>query len=119
MPMFRKRPVVIEAERVSLLLDRGANNWMALPQWARDGYNAGALIFGSKGITVRTLEGLMEGRREDWIIKGVAGELYPCRDDIFRQTYEPEPQQQGERSGGIVPGTEGEWHSANLDGDDD
>lgn len=38
--------------------------------------------------TVHTLEGLMGGLPGDWLIEGVAGELYPCRDDIFRQTYE-------------------------------
>lgn len=38
--------------------------------------------------TVETLEGMMEGRAGDWLIKGVAGELYPCSDEAFRRTYE-------------------------------
>src|SRR5690606_38680753 len=39
-------------------------------------------------IAIRTLEGTMSADLGDWIIKGVAGEFYPCRDDIFRATYE-------------------------------
>jgi hypothetical protein len=39
-------------------------------------------------IMFRTLEGDMYGDIGDWIIKGVTGELYPCKDDIFRQTYD-------------------------------
>ncbi|AOT24635.1 hypothetical protein G4_46 [Propionibacterium phage G4] len=38
---------------------------------------------------IATLEGVMHARRGDWIIRGIAGEIYPCRDDIFRATYEP------------------------------
>ncbi|MFF9309907.1 hypothetical protein ACF1BS_03260 [Streptomyces sp. NPDC014748] len=37
---------------------------------------------------IHTLEGEMRATDGDWIIKGVAGEFYPCRDDIFRATYE-------------------------------
>lgn len=40
------------------------------------------------GIIIRTLEGDMTASVGDWIIKGVAGEFYPCRDDIFAATYE-------------------------------
>lgn len=39
-------------------------------------------------IVIRTLEGDMHAGLGDWIIQGVAGEFYPCRDDIFRATYE-------------------------------
>ena len=38
--------------------------------------------------TVETLEGRMEFHAGDWLIRGIAGEVYPCRDDIFRATYE-------------------------------
>lgn len=40
-------------------------------------------------IAIRTLEGTMHANLGDWIIKGVVGEFYPCRDDIFAATYEP------------------------------
>lgn len=38
---------------------------------------------------IQTLEGPLFARAGDWIITGVKGERYPCRDDIFRETYEP------------------------------
>ena len=37
---------------------------------------------------VKTLEGVMEGNKGDWLIKGVNGELYPCKPDVFAKTYE-------------------------------
>ncbi len=37
---------------------------------------------------VETMEGLMSGKKGDWLIKGVNGELYPCADEIFRKTYD-------------------------------
>lgn len=44
--------------------------------------------FNGKGWYIQTLEGLADVRPSDWIITGVAGEKYPCRDDIFQATYE-------------------------------
>jgi hypothetical protein len=41
------------------------------------------------GLTIYTLEGRHRAEVGDWIIRGVAGELYPCKPDIFDQTYEP------------------------------
>lgn len=80
MPKFRKKPVVIEAE-----------------QW--DGTNAGAkrlklmwadgrLVGITRGWFVKTLEGPLHCKPNDWIITGVQGEKYPCRPDIFEETYE-------------------------------
>ena len=40
-------------------------------------------------ITIPTLEGDMRATAGDWIIRGVKGELYPCKPDVFAQTYEP------------------------------
>jgi len=42
-------------------------------------------------LLIDTLEGTMTARRGDWIIKGVVGEIYPCKPDIFAATYEPVP----------------------------
>ena len=87
MPMFRKKPVVIEA--VQYLGDT-----TELP------YEMGVTITHSlKGGScfLHTLEGEMECQVADWIIKGVKGELYPCKPDIFAMTYEPvtQPNEQG------------------------
>lgn len=59
MPSFRKKPVVIEAVRTH------------------------------EPMVIETLEGNMQAESGDWIIKGLKGEYYPCKDDIFRQSYEP------------------------------
>ena len=37
---------------------------------------------------VETLEGIMRGKPGDWLLRGIRGELYPCADDIFRESYE-------------------------------
>lgn len=82
MPRFRKRPVVIDAVQFT-----GGN----LAQIAEfSGYDVAEQcdrFYDS--IVIETLEGDMKARPGDWIIKGVKGELYPCRDDIFGVTYEP------------------------------
>jgi hypothetical protein len=84
MPKFRKKPVVIEAmlypgfreiheaSRVFLWLDEHE---------AEYNHNSGWL-------TITTLEGSMRVSPGDWIIKGVKGEFYPCKPDIFEATYE-------------------------------
>lgn len=58
MPLFRKRPVVIEAVRLTRTLE------------------------------IHTLEGTMIGHEGDWLITGVKGEQYPCKPEIFEATYE-------------------------------
>lgn len=40
-------------------------------------------------VTIKTLEGDMEANINDWIITGIKGEVYPCRDDIFKESYDP------------------------------
>jgi hypothetical protein len=42
----------------------------------------------AEGLYIMTLEGKMRANKGDWIIKGVKGELYPCKPDIFEATYE-------------------------------
>lgn len=39
-------------------------------------------------IEIKTLEGVMKANKGDWIIKGIKGELYPCKPDVFKMTYE-------------------------------
>ena len=58
------------------------------PEWILEALNSGVLVrFGDK-VQVRTLEGVMTASPGDYIIKGVDGELYPCKPDIFEKTYE-------------------------------
>lgn len=100
MPKFRKKPVVIEAFQVHspimTLTDR-----INTPDWFRkeletEGGCVFAELTGTTGQTgarmdifIRTLEGDMLVSKGDYIIKGVAGEIYPCKADIFEQSYEP------------------------------
>ena len=82
MAKFRKKPVVIEAWRwdgVSSVLDR--------PEWLRGRNVEGHLE--ERLLVIKTLEGEMRATEGDWIIRGVAGEIYPCKPDIFDPTYEP------------------------------
>ncbi len=79
---FIKKRVVIEAV-----------HWNGIkvsetPEWILEALNSGVLVrFGDK-VQVRTLEGVMTASPGDYIIKGVDGELYPCKPDIFEKTYE-------------------------------
>lgn len=81
MPKFRKKPVVIEA----VLMSAGS----PVPQWLQDALNEGTCGYGPEGMYIRTLEGVMTASPGDWIIQGVKGEIYACKPDIFRETYEP------------------------------
>lgn len=74
MAQYRKKPVVIEAV-----------------QWFPGVEIAGVEVAspGDDQARITTLEGIMRVAPGDWVITGVAGEMYPCRDDIFRATYEP------------------------------
>lgn len=81
MPKFRKKPVVIEAVRYrqgeqdsSFSADEIAGN----VRYPEDGT-----------MLIQTLEGVMCAQPGDWIIRGVKGELYPCKPNIFEATYEP------------------------------
>lgn len=83
MAKFRKKPVVIEAEHFVFGNEDRAFNFIrcnAVPITNVDG---------SKSIEIQTLEGVMRAEQGDWIIKGVKGEFYPIKNDIFLKTYEP------------------------------
>jgi hypothetical protein len=84
---FRKKPVVIEAVKW-ICTDRGTKcvtwpkSWGKTPKkWKVSCVNLSLFI--------PTLEGEMEASRGDWIIRGIKGEFYPCKPDIFEATYEP------------------------------
>lgn len=75
---YRKKPVEVEAFRLGI---------DSIPDWFEsiftygDGEMITALIY--------TLEGVMRAEYGDYIIRGVQGEIYPCKPDIFEATYEP------------------------------
>lgn len=87
---FRKKPVVIEAVQIDKRMDITSPDW-----WAKAVQSNAVILHGMGKFTrdepwveIETLEGVMRGKRGDWIIRGVSGELYPCKPDIFEATYE-------------------------------
>jgi hypothetical protein len=84
MAKFRKKPVVVEAVQWDGKADT-ANRFIGERygvDWDYAGQHDSAII-------IPTLEGNHRGEVGDWIIKGVKGEFYPCKPDIFEATYEP------------------------------
>lgn len=77
---YRKKPVVIEAVQFDGTDE--SCDWL-LPQ-LRDG----SISRSFNKLHIKTLEGTMAADVGDWIIKGVNGEFYPCKPDIFEKTYE-------------------------------
>lgn len=91
MPKFRKKPVVIEA----IHYDGTKKSFDEIWDWMQ-GDDPKSPMMGYEGESedqpgefgIRTLEGSMKAIPGDWIIKGVKGEFYPCKTDIFEATYE-------------------------------
>lgn len=85
MPIYRKKPVEIEAR---LWEHRKPQDAAPLLRWIREeGHQADFDPF-TGDILITTLEGVMHASNGDYIIRGVKGEFYPCKPDIFRATYE-------------------------------
>lgn len=93
MPFFRKKPVVIEAHNYVGVYSDFLKAWLGDAAFWSD----------QQTLNVITLEGPVTVSRGDWIIKGVKGEFYPCKPDIFKQTYEvadaPDPDRSQARQG--------------------
>jgi hypothetical protein len=85
---FRKKPVIIEAWTVISIIHYAEKYWNELPQCIKDAYNKGEFVFVPEGIHVKTLEGIHIAGREDMLIRGVNGEFYGCKMNIFEKTYE-------------------------------
>lgn len=82
MAKYRKKPAVIEAKQFRIDRLEVVCNFITCDR---------ALVRGEDGklvLTIQTLEGKMTAELNDWIIKGVAGEFYPCKPEIFEATYE-------------------------------
>lgn len=88
---FRKKPVVIEAVQIDKRMDITAPDWWASAVQKNHVilHGMGKLTRDEPWVEIPTLEGVMRGDCGDWIIRGVQGELYPCKPDIFAATYEP------------------------------
>lgn len=82
MAQYRKKPVVIEAVQ----RDATAKTWNEIQSMGCTDTVPGEM--GGGHFLIKTLEGYMRADIGDWIIKGVKGEFYPCKPDIFERTYD-------------------------------
>jgi len=87
---YRKKPVVIEAFQWIGNIDQ-----VDYPLWIIEAMERGDVWFNQIGtdymcMIIDTLEGNMVASKGDYIIKGINGELYPCKPNIFKRTYELE-----------------------------
>ena len=89
MTKYRKKPVVIDAFQFYVdpmpdwFMDKLTSNDVTLVKCNYKRYSIEEAY-----CEIETLEGVMIGNGGDYIIKGVMGEIYPCKPDIFEQTYE-------------------------------
>lgn len=79
---YRKVPVVIDAVQLTW------ENRDEVAEWC----DAVVVWSDADHILIKTLEGTMNAHIGDWVIRGVKGEFYPCKPDIFASTYEAEPE---------------------------
>ena len=79
MAKYRKKPVIIEA------FQWNGNNTTELLHWINPDLPPDAE---ATELTIKTLEGEMRADKGDWIIKGIKGEFYPVKNEIFSLTYE-------------------------------
>jgi len=80
MTKFRKKPVEVEAMQWT------EESILEIIQWLVK--NNAEYAWESIRLYIRTLEGTVIAHPNDWLIRGVEGEFYPCKDSIFKKTYE-------------------------------
>ena len=94
---FRKKPVIIEAmqwtDNTKEILEFCGNQCLYFVDDAAWQVQKG---IPHESLTIYTLEGSMKASRNDFIIKGVNGEFYPCKPDIVKKTYEKVEEEQHE-----------------------
>lgn len=85
---YRKRPVIVSAIQYT------GNNGNELSLWSNHAVIESPILEPTKDnpsgryVQVETLEGVITGNVGDYIIRGISGEFYPCKPDIFEKTYE-------------------------------
>lgn len=84
MAKYRKKPVEVEA----IQFDGTEETIISILTMARGSKRAKALRVDAGDLIIPTLEGTMRASVGDYVIKGVQGEVYPCKPDIFEMTYE-------------------------------
>lgn len=99
MSKYRKKPIVIEAFQMTKERRLDNSEW---PEWLNEAWQLpvkakGSMFSSADGCSdgtkytslfINTLEELFKIQWNDWIIRGIQGEIYPCKPDIFEATYE-------------------------------
>jgi len=85
MAKYRKKPVIVDAFRWT-----GDRDQIEDPEWIVEAIKSGKVRFSEDGesLLVDTHEGILMANQGDYIIRGIQGEIYPCKPDIFEATYE-------------------------------
>lgn len=84
---FRKKPIVIEAIQYDGIesVNEMRSKW---PDFYKSSENSFKSEISDYVLLIETLEGIHTAHRGDWIIKGIKGEFYPCKSNVFEMTYE-------------------------------
>jgi len=77
---YRKRPVIVDAVLWDTINEK--------PDWFHNAMKDGTVTVVKDHVYIKTLEGILCADSTDWLIRGIAGEIYPCKHDIFELTYE-------------------------------
>jgi len=86
---YRKKPVLVEAmQNTELLARRRIVQWILKSSEGPNRYSAIAQEGGMGVLLIDTLEGRMTAMVGDWVVRGVKGEFYPVKPEIFNATYE-------------------------------
>lgn len=89
MTKYRKKPVIIEAVQWNGRNFDEIMNFMKEDHGNKLNYeNEEEHAYKTQELSIHTLEGIMKASKNDWIIKGISNEFYPCKPDIFEKTYE-------------------------------
>lgn len=82
MAKYRKKPIIIEAEQFTEKTKDRVFNFVTCNK------SADFDTVGKSILKIQTLEGVMTASLGDYVIKGISGEFYPCKADIFKTTYD-------------------------------
>ncbi len=89
---YRKKPVLVDGFQITedFIMDYVGGEKIPGVELSQISWHPADRVLGSYRLTVKTLSGPVCIQVGDWLLKGVKGELYPCKDEIFRETYDPD-----------------------------
>jgi hypothetical protein len=91
MPLYTERPITLQAEKVSDLIEQNKVNFKSLPDWVRELVIKKLLVIGLESIHIRTLEGPIFGKRPDYLVEDTLSldrKAYIVNGKYFEAKYE-------------------------------